>query len=56
MDITPLFNEALSGHDAPVIPIGRKPPPPVDRFLQEAYTIVCGVATGASFPSGLIGV
>lgn len=39
MDITPLFNEALSAHGAPVIPIGRKPPPPVDKFLLEAYTI-----------------
>ncbi|KAF8453649.1 hypothetical protein BGX38DRAFT_390786 [Terfezia claveryi] len=39
MDITPLFNEALHSHDTPVIPIGRKPPPPVDKFLQEAYTI-----------------
>ncbi|KAF8477106.1 hypothetical protein BDZ91DRAFT_843826 [Kalaharituber pfeilii] len=39
MDITPLFNEALSAHNAPVIPIGRNPPPPVDKFLREAYLI-----------------
>ena len=40
MDITPLFNDALAKNNAPVIPIGRKPPPPADEFLKEAYTIV----------------
>lgn len=39
MDLTPLFNDALSKHNAPVIPSGRKPPPPSDEFLKEAYKI-----------------
>ncbi|RPB05994.1 hypothetical protein L873DRAFT_1785136 [Choiromyces venosus 120613-1] len=39
-NVTPIFNEFLSTHPAvAVIPPDRKPPPPKDEFLKEAFRI-----------------
>ncbi|PWW77677.1 hypothetical protein C7212DRAFT_362522 [Tuber magnatum] len=39
-NVTPIFNELLSTHPAvAVIPPDRKPPPPKDEFLKEAFRI-----------------
>ncbi|CUS14267.1 unnamed protein product [Tuber aestivum] len=39
-NVTPIFNEFLSTHPAvAVIPPDRKPPPPKDEFLREAFRI-----------------
>ncbi|KAF8242243.1 hypothetical protein K440DRAFT_617782 [Wilcoxina mikolae CBS 423.85] len=44
-DITPLFSTILQKHHSAPIPPSRKPPPPNDEFLKEAYRIATHIAS-----------
>lgn len=49
-DLTPLFSDLLQKKDSPGIPNNKKPPPPSDEFLKEAYLIV----TYPGYPIGFM--
>ncbi|KAI5813581.1 hypothetical protein BZA77DRAFT_117662 [Pyronema omphalodes] len=44
-DLTPLFSDLLQKKNSPGIPKNKKPPPPSDEFLKEAYLIATHISS-----------